>query len=133
MLRPPKSRQCHATQPWHLAKTQSCKVSQTQPWYLTQKDAKRDTITKNKQKNTYSQWQGHSGDKVAERGRAEKTKLRRRRGRAAKRKLSRRIREREKNRACVLIYLNLSSTSISLLKTNVNQVMLTYHKLPSIF
>ena len=53
--------------PWHLTKTHPCEVSQTQPWYSTQKDAQRDTIAKNKQKNTYLQWRGHDSNKVAKR------------------------------------------------------------------
>jgi len=51
--------------PCHFAmtfgKNSAMRVSQTQPCYSTQKDAERDTIAKNKQKNTYSQWQGHNG------------------------------------------------------------------------
>ena len=78
----------------------------------------------------------HGGDKVAERDRLAKTKLRWRR------------REHEENRARVLIFLNVGSTSVfnkKKKKTDVNQMMLTltlvfwkklmltYHTLTSVF
>ena len=56
----------------------------------------------------------HNGDKVVERDRLTKTKLRRRR------------RENKENKACVLIFLNVGSTLVSnKKKSDVNQMMLT--------
>jgi len=75
------------------------------------KRCREDRVTKNKVAEKYmgTVARYHDGDKIVERDRVTKTKLRRRR------------RECKENRARVLIFLNVGSTSIF----NKNKMMLT--------
>jgi len=90
---------CHSTMA--LGKNSAMQGEPNSPIVFNPKRCTKDRVTKNKVVEKYlgTVARCHDGDKVAKRDKVAKTKLRRRR-------------EREQNRARVLIFLNVCSTSV---------------------